>query len=434
MKKLVVRGIKIFFLLFFSYINKNFSCDCCDECWEIFFPDKKPSSKYSDKIKKNNVLSIIDEDKEEGENEEEENKKEEEDNKSEEEENKPEEEENKPEEEEHGSNEKEKNDEINNDKYLEEVLENFDKVRVIENDFFNAQDTYVIEKSGTIENDGVLGRGCYGVVYKIKKNGKIFALKKVVVMSLKLETLEKEIRNLIRFRNEKNILRIVDVYRQDNFVGKFLKKKYSKKDKAVCFYIITEYCKNGDLYDFIKKKKIPNKKKLNDKFAYQIINAVHSCYSKNIAHRDLKPANFFLDKNYNVNLGDFGLSAIFRYDEKTYSQVGAQRYQCYEKSQNMKHDPFKADLYALGVTLYELYTELSYSKGEWNSDTGEYDKDYYTNENVKRKLNKNLKDGNYKNLKILLTGLLQQFEEDRWGWKEIFKSEFYRELKDKYKE
>ena len=52
MKKLVVREIKIFFLLFFSYINKNLSCDCCDECWEKFFPDKKPSSKYSDKNKK----------------------------------------------------------------------------------------------------------------------------------------------------------------------------------------------------------------------------------------------------------------------------------------------------------------------------------------------------------------------------------------------
>ena len=52
MKILVVREIKIFFLLFFSYINKNLSCDCCDECWEKFFPDKKTSSKYSDKNKK----------------------------------------------------------------------------------------------------------------------------------------------------------------------------------------------------------------------------------------------------------------------------------------------------------------------------------------------------------------------------------------------
>ena len=102
MKKLVVMGIKIFFLLFFSYINKNFSCDCCDECWEKFFPDKKHSSKDSDKTKKNNSLSIIEEEnksEEENKPEEEENKPEEEENKR-EEENKQEEEENKPEEEE----------------------------------------------------------------------------------------------------------------------------------------------------------------------------------------------------------------------------------------------------------------------------------------------------------------------------------------------
>ena len=32
------------------------------------------------------------------------------------------------------------------------------------------------------------------------------------------------------------------------------------------------------------------------------------------------------------------------------------------------------------------------------------------------------------NLKTLLKGLLTKFEKDRWGWKEIFDSEFYKEL------
>ena len=66
MKILVVRGIKIFFLLFFLYINKNLSCECCDECWENFYPSKKHSSKYSDKNKELDIPSIIDEEKEKG--------------------------------------------------------------------------------------------------------------------------------------------------------------------------------------------------------------------------------------------------------------------------------------------------------------------------------------------------------------------------------
>ena len=285
MKKLVVSGIKIFFPLFFSYINKNFSCECCDECWENFYLSKKPSSKYSDKTIKSNYLSIIDKKKEEGEKGEEENKSEEE--------------ENKPEEEELGSNEKEKNDEINNDKYLEEVLENFNNVKVIKGDFFKAQNNYELEKSGTKKNDGVLGEGGFGLVYKIKnkKNKKTFVLKQSVVKEEDLEDIKKEIQNLIRLKDEQNILRIVDVYRQNNFIGNFLENEYSEKDNAVCFYIITEYCGGGDLFDLIINEKGEYDK---NKIAYQIINAVYVCHQKQIAHLDLKPENLILRKILNM--------------------------------------------------------------------------------------------------------------------------------------
>ena len=56
----------------------------------------------------------------------------------------------------------------------------------------------------------------------------------------------------------------------------------------------------------------------------------------------------------------------------------------------------------------------------------------FKNENVKSKLNKNLCDEKYNKLKILLTGLLKQYEGDRWGWDEILKSEFYKSLKEKF--
>ena len=156
MKKLVVMEIKVFFLLFFSYINKNFSCDCCDECWEIFFPDKKPSSKYSDKNKKLDIPSIIDEEKEEGEkgveeNEEEnEGEKEGEENKKEEERKKNEEEENKKEEEE-------------NKVYLESLLKDFD------NNVRRLSRIFLRDKQDIYEKCRLLGRGASGVVCKIKK-------------------------------------------------------------------------------------------------------------------------------------------------------------------------------------------------------------------------------------------------------------------------
>ena len=371
MKKLVVMGIKIFFLLFFSYINKNFSCDCCDECWESFYPDKKHSSKYSDKNKKLDIPSIIGEEKEE------------EGNKIEAEENKD---------------------------YLESLLEDISKVKILEGDFFT-------EKKDIYEIDKELGKGFLGVVYKIqkKKNGKFFALKQIdVIKHFNIGTsIQKEIKNMILLRNEKNIVKIFDVYKQE-------------RSSDTVFYIIMEFCEKGDLDKLIVNKSFIKEK---DELAYQIINAVYSCYKKKIVHRDLKPQNIFLDKDWNVKLGDFGLSDNFKYGRKESSESGTKHYMCYEKIKKFEHNPFKADLYSLGVILYELYTKLSYSDGE----DDEYTENFYTNKNVERKLNKNLKDEKYKNLKILLTGLLTKFEEDRWGWEEIFASEFYKKLDDVYK-
>ena len=444
MKILIVREIKIFFLLFFSYINKNLSCDCCDECWEKFFPDKKTSSKYSDKNKKLDIPSIIEDGKEEGENQgekeegnEEENKEENEE-ENEEERIKREEEERKKKEEEEERKKKEeeedKKEEEERKEYLESLLEDITKVRILKDDFFT-------EKKHIYERGRELGKGGFGCVCKIKKNnGNFFALKQIVVKKPDIvKIFQKEIQNMILLRNEKNIVKIFDVYRQDNFVGNFLKKIYSKKDNAVCFYIIMEFCENGDLHDFINKE-ISDKENLRDKIACQIINAVNSCHKEKIAHRDLKPQNIFLDKDWNVKLGDFGLSDKFEYDGKDGSIVGSLRYMCYEKIQRKEHNPFKADLYSLGVILYELYTELLYCDVELKFTykngkkviNGDIDK-FYKNENVEDKLNKNLADENFKNLKILLTGLLQQLGEDRCGWNEILKSEFYKELNEKYK-
>ena len=404
MKILVVREIKIFFLLFFSYINKNFSCDCCDECWKNFSTDKKTSSKYSDKNKKLDIPSIIDEEKEEEEKGEEDNK-EKEDNK---------EEENKLEEEE------------GNKKYLEEVLENFNNVKVIEGDFFKAQNNYELEKSGTIENDGVLWEGGFGLVYKIKnkKNKKTFVLKQSVVKEEDLEDIKKEIQNLIRLKDEQNILRIVDVYRQNNFIGNFLGNEYSEKDNAVCFYIITEYCGGGDLFDLI----INEKGKYNkNKIAYQIINAVYVCHQKQIAHLDLKSENFFLSDNLNIKLGDFGKSSYFEENAKYDKICGSIGYASYEVLSKKEYDPFKADLFSLGATLYALYIkELLY----------DIEENEFTKKKIEEKFNeipKRIDSIQDIKLKTLLEGLLTKLEKDRWGWEEIFYSCFYKELQKKYK-
>ena len=452
-KSVFIKNFKIIFICFCFILNKCYSEDCCEICYNCCcncLNSKNKKTSVSDNTNKekfhtyNNKKSETNSEKEEeekGNNKNEENevgedlgyKYKKQANKGKKklntilEEGEEEEKEESEEEEENGSNEKEKNDEINNDKYLEEVLENFNNVKVIKGDFFKAQNNYELEKSGTIENDGVLGNGAYGCVYKIKKNnGRIFVLKQIVEgEDYPLKDIQKEIQNLIRLKDEQNILRIVDVYRQNNFIGNFLENEYSKEKNATCFYIITEYCKGGDLGYLITNEGGEYDK---NKIAYQIINAVYVCHQKQIAHLDLKPENFFLSDNLNIKLGDFGKSSYFEENTKYDKICWSIGYTSYEVFSGKEYDPFKADLFSLGATLYVLYIKkLLY----------DIEKDEVTKEKIDDNFNKiperivSIQDIN---LKILLTGLLKKLEGDRWGWDDIFDSDFYKELNEKYKE
>ena len=62
------------------------------------------------------------------------------------------------------------------------------------------------------------------------------------------------------------------------------------------YYIIMEYCENGELYEYIV-----NKDRLDEEessiFFYQLINGVEYIHKQGFAHRDLKPENLLLTKN-----------------------------------------------------------------------------------------------------------------------------------------
>ena len=143
---------------------------------------------------------------------------------------------------------------------------------------------------------------------------------------------------------------------------------------------------------------------------------------------DLKPENFFLSDNLNIKLGDFGKSSYFEENTKYDKICWSIGYTSYEVFSGKEYDPFKADLFSLGATLYVLYIKkLLY----------DIEKDEVTKEKIDDNFNKiperivSIQDIN---LKILLTGLLKKLEGDRWGWDDIFDSDFYKELNEKYKE
>ena len=60
------------------------------------------------------------------------------------------------------------------------------------------------------------------------------------------------------------------------------------------YYLITEYCSGGELFDRIKSMSNFSEKIAAD-YLKQILSAVVYCHSKKIVHRDLKPENLIFD-------------------------------------------------------------------------------------------------------------------------------------------
>ena len=78
-------------------------------------------------------------------------------------------------------------------------------------------------------------------------------------------------------------------------------------------------------------------------------------HSKLVLHRDLKTQNIFIKKGV-LKLGDFGISrSLEDFDAMAQTQVGTPYYLAPEVCRGEKYS-FKADIWALGVIIYELIT------------------------------------------------------------------------------
>src|SRR6185503_11058326 len=75
-------------------------------------------------------------------------------------------------------------------------------------------------------------------------------------------------------------------------------------------------------------------------------------------HRDIKPANLLLDGHGDLWITDFGLAQIQSDPRLTMTGdiIGTLRYMSPEQSLGKRVVDHRADIYSLGVTLYELLT------------------------------------------------------------------------------
>jgi len=104
------------------------------------------------------------------------------------------------------------------------------------------------------------------------------------------------------------------------------------------------------------------------KFAMDICTGMTVAHQVGIVHRDLKPANVLINDEGLVKIVDFGVAAAHREGDtqltKTGYVIGSPKYMAPEQILGKKVDE-KADVYSLGVIMYEMFTGVPpYHRGD----------------------------------------------------------------------
>ena len=189
-----------------------------------------------------------------------------------------------------------------------------------------------------------IGSGSYGKVYKVDdKYGNVYAMKKIHVPSIS----KGERKSII---NEISLLKL----HKSKYIIKYYDSFYYKND----IYIISEYAEKGDFHNYIRKLRLRNKKLSNHwicRFLLQVCIGINYLHKNKVIHRDIKASNIYLDKDYNVKIGDFGIAKPFDKVMLANTCIGSPYYMSPELFKEEQYSE-KTDIWSLGCFLYELIT------------------------------------------------------------------------------
>ncbi|HPA19920.1 MAG TPA: protein kinase [Verrucomicrobiae bacterium] len=191
-----------------------------------------------------------------------------------------------------------------------------------------------------------LGRGGMGVVYKARQK----SLNRFVALKLLAPERVGDPKFAERFTgeaqalaalNHPNIVTIHDFGQAGGF-----------------YYLLMEFVDGVNLHQAMKVGRFTPEQALA--IVPPVCEALQYAHRHGIVHRDIKPENLLLDKEGRVKIADFGIAKMFAADlpgagPEESQPAGTPQYMAPEQKAHRTTD-HRADIYSLGVVLYEMLT------------------------------------------------------------------------------
>jgi len=194
----------------------------------------------------------------------------------------------------------------------------------------------------------LLGRGGMGAVYRARHR----KLDRVVAIKVLLEDLVRDPAFAERFEREARALAMLQ------HPGIVAVHDFGRAGDF--YYLVMEFVDGASLRDLLQSGRLSTRDVLA--FVPQLCDALQYAHDHRVVHRDIKPENILVDQDGRVRIADFGLAKLSGHGTtqvaltRTEQGLGTPLYMAPEQIGAAGSVDHRADLYSLGVVLYEMLT------------------------------------------------------------------------------
>ncbi len=206
-------------------------------------------------------------------------------------------------------------------------------------------DKYVGKRlDGRYEIMEIIGVGGMAVVYKAYDN----VDDKIVAIKILKDEFTGNDEFLRRFKNESKAIAVLS---HPNIV-----KVFDVSFGDLIQYIVMEHIDGITLKEHIDREG-PLSWSDAVRLTLQILRGLQHAHDKGVVHRDVKPQNIMVLSDGTIKVTDFGIARFARSEQRTITDkaIGSVHYISPEQARGENTDD-KADIYSVGVMLYEMIT------------------------------------------------------------------------------